>query len=468
MDFSTTTFWLSSAVALSLLLIGNILLRNSPLLIQKFHKFGLLVFSLTLLGSISIETLGIFILVTIVAWFGCKWGKRAEKNAKRTILACLVIILLLPLFYYKYSDFVINGIGGQEWDTLRDLIIPLGLSFYSFQIIGFCIDTVKNNADMPVFIDYLNFASFFPQIVAGPIERRSDLLPQMQALNLKLRTDNIRTGLPYIILGLFFKLVMADNLALAFHAHYQGDNAMTIWLNNILFTFRIYFDFAGYGLTAYGIAACMGIRLRMNFLSPYTASNISEFWRRWHTSLTLWFRDYIYFPMGGSRTSRWALNIVLVFAISGIWHGAGWNFMIWGSLAGIAMVAHRLFRIRGFKLPGIVGWVITFSLMVIIWMFFHETHIPTLQHQLAVIVHPENYNISAFVQEVKDGNQAGAIAIVFTIISFIIIGIEYMAGRKKQDTPYGYFITPAACGIMTALMILLGSREPNPFIYFVF
>lgn len=466
MDFSSLIFWQTLLPALAIIYLISSLLKVP----QKiyFHKIAIAALGLSLLGLASIETLLIFLSVTMTAWVACKFCVQCKLSTKRIVLVPLIIVILLPLLYYKYSDFICNDIAGREWNTLRDLIIPIGISFYTFQIIGFCIDTLIKNKEMPKFIDYLNFAAFFPQIVAGPIERRADLLPQVQKMQLPLRATNYETGIPFVILGLFFKLTLADNLATAFHNNYTGSNAWMIWLNNILFTFRIYFDFAGYGLCAYGIAKCLGITLRMNFLSPYTATNITEFWRRWHTSLTLWFRDYIYFPLGGSRTKRWALNIIIVFTISGIWHGAGWNFIIWGTFAGVAMVVHRIFRNKGYKLPSIIGWGITFVMMVFVWMFFYDSNQELLCHHLNVISDAENYGIRVFFNELIENQRAASLAFVFILMAFTVIFIEFISQRKTPDEPYRLLLSPYACGIMIFLMIIFYNSTQNAFIYFAF
>lgn len=468
MDFSTAEFWYSLIPALLLIWLGNVLLRRWSDVRRRYNKLLMLVLSLVLLGLASWQTLCIFLTVTLTAWVVCKWGLRLGQGGRRALLWCTVPVLLLPLLYYKYADFICNGIAGQQWDTLRDLIIPIGISFYTFQIIGFCIDTLLRDEPMPRFVDYMNFGSFFPQIVAGPIERRSDLLPQVQRMELALRASDFEVGLPYVILGLFFKMALADNIATAFWADYAGHNAWMVWLNNLLFTFRIYFDFAGYGLTAYGIARCLGITLRMNFISPYTAGNITEFWRRWHTSLTLWFRDYIYFALGGSRTKRWALNILIVFTISGIWHGAGWNFVMWGAFAGVAMVVHRVFRNLGGKLPSLLGWGMTFCMMVFVWMFFYDAKPEMLEHHLHVIAEPANYDLRAFVQELVDRQMAGTLPGLFLLLSFAVVLVEYLSGRRYRDEPYRLLLSPVACGVLVFLLVVLNTSVQNQFIYFAF
>lgn len=466
MDFSTLDFWFSLVPIFLILLVGNLFLARKPRVLRRFHKGLMLVASLVLLGMASLQTLAVFLTVTLLGWVGCKGGLRLGVGGRKVLLGLLVPLLLSPLFFYKYSYFVGSSVLQQEWDTLRDLVIPVGLSFYSFQIVGFCIDTLLRNEPMPKFVDYMNFGSFFPQIVAGPIERRSDLLPQMQNLDLRIRKANLEQGIPYVILGLFFKLVMADNLASSFSPGLEFESFF-LWEQNLNFTFRIYFDFAGYGLTAYGLARCMGIVLRMNFMSPYTATNITEFWRRWHITLTGWFRDYIYFPMGGSRTRRWAVNIVFVFFVSGIWHGAGWNFMIWGTLAGVAMVVHRIFRKREWKFPAFVGWLVTFAYMVLVWMFFFDTDMSRLGRKLENLFTADKYNWELFASHTCKGLCGSHTAVPFLLLSFAVVFVEYLSWKKKGD-PYQLFLSPAGCGTMVAMIFFFVPMVHNQFIYFAF
>lgn len=469
MDFSTSVFWFLLIPPLLLLLLGNRLLSNRSAALQLFHKTLMLLTSLALLGTASGRTLVIFLTVMSVAWVGGKVGLRLGTRGRKIMLWVLIPLLLSPLFFYKYSYFVGSSIFQQEWDTLRDLIIPIGLSFYTFQIIGFCVDTLLRHEPMPKFIDYVNFCSFFPQIVAGPIERRSDLLPQVENMDLRLRKTNLEQGIPYVILGLFFKLVMADNLSGCFYAGHTAAPYL-MWQHSINFTFRIYFDFAGYGLTAYGLARCMGILLQLNFMSPYTATNITDFWRRWHISLTGWFRDYIYFPLGGSRTNCWALNIIFVFFVSGIWHGAGWNFMIWGALAGVAMVIHRIFRKSGWKLPPFIGWLLTFAFMVFTWTFFYTNDMEVLGKKLSILFSAEGYNkydINWYFNVISSGHRGSYLFAPMLLLSSAVIFLEYLSWKKKGD-PYKLFLSPVACGTMIALMFILVPHTHNPFIYFAF
>ncbi len=468
MDFSSITLWTILIVWFFTIQIINYILKKSSF-INTLIKLEISLLGIILLGMVSLESLFIFISVLLLAWIGCKCGFNLSIKKKKILLGGLISILLLPLLYYKYADFLLNDVSNLKFDTLRDIIIPVGISFYTFQIISFCIDTLLRGNAIPKFIDYFNFCGFFPQIVAGPIERRDDLLPQMQNINLTPIKSNYEAGIPFVILGLFFKLCLADNLAVPFDSAYKGDSAYVIWFNNLLFTFRIYFDFAGYGLTAYGLAKCLGINLRMNFLSPYTATNITEFWRRWHTSLTLWFRDYIYFSMGGSRTKSWALNILIVFTISGVWHGAGWNFIMWGAFAGIAMVLHRLFRNKGFSLPSYIGWALTFCMMVFVWMFFYDTDNALLYQHINTIFSTDAYNFDMLYSEIQSNKSSFAIAFVFIPLSFLTILFELFSIKKYGEAnPYQIFLSPYACGIMCFLMVIFRPSIQNSFIYFAF
>lgn len=465
MDFSQLSFWLVLLCALPLLAAGNALLTQRR---QAFQKAFILLLSLFLLGFTSLPTLGIFLAVSLTAYAACRTGERLSSAlARRVLLGALIPLLLLPLLYYKYAYFFTHTLCGADWDTLRGLIIPVGISFYTFQIIGFCVDTLGKGAAVPPFVDYMNFCAFFPQIVAGPIERRDDLLPQISTPGMTLAAADLNVGLRYIVLGLFFKMALADNLAIAFLPAYRGESALLVWMNNLAFSFRIYFDFAGYAMTAYGIARCLGITLRLNFLSPYTAPHIGEFWRRWHTSLMQWFRDYIYIPLGGSRTRLWALNVLLVFLISGLWHGAGYNFLLWGALSGVAVVTHRLCAKLGLRLWSPLGWVLTFGFMVFIWMFFYDTDTELLQRHLVLLANPAAYAPAPFIETLKALRLQGALTVCIIALSFLVIAAEALSARLRGE-PYALLLSAPACGAMLFLTLVLEAVVESKFIYFAF
>lgn len=467
MDFSNLYFWFFLIPSLALIcIVSYFLSKKKPSCCIYFEKIALLLLSLTFLGFTNPLTLIIFLGVTLITYWGVKLLQSRSSNTKKIALCVMIPVLLSPLIYYKYAWFIGSHIPGFQWDTLRHLIIPAGISFYTFQNISFCIDTLSRGQKVPRFLDFMNFSGYFPQIVAGPIERRENFLPQIENFRFKWSKRNLDTGIRFIVLGLFFKLCLADNLSLAFCAG-KTTNVWLIWMNNLSFTLRIYFDFAGYGIIAYGLARCMGLRLTMNFLSPLTASNVSDYWRRWHISLTSWFRDYIYFNMGGSRTRRWALNIVLVFLISGIWHGAGWNFILWGVLIGITMVLHRIFRKVGGYLPTSIATVLTFCCMVFIWMFFYETDTDLLWEKTKVVFSPSCYTGAYFYDFLRLASVRIMPFVFFVMLGFIVVFLEWLGIQRRND-PYAILTSPIACGIWVFLLMLFNPGINNQFIYFAF
>ncbi len=436
---------------------------------QIFQKLAILTISLTLLGMASWQTLLIFLTVMLICYGGCRYALRHGARTRRLILIALIPLLLTPLLYYKYAYFFGHALLDEQWDTLRDLIIPVGISFYSFQLAGFCVDTLQRNLPMPELLDYMNFGAFFPQIVAGPIERREQLLPQLEQLDIRFTEDKIQLGLRYIIVGLFFKMVLGDNLALSVNPDYPSNSAWYIWYSNICFSLRIYFDFCGYGLTAYGVAHALGIKLTMNFLSPYTASNISEFWRRWHVSLTNWFRDYIYIPLGGNRTRFWFINTLIVFAISGLWHGANWNFIIWGLLAGVAILTHRFYKKLGLRMWSALGIMLTMSYMVFVWMFFYVSSWDQLMRFLGILFTAESYDLMRGFYHLTTGRFGinTSTSLLAILLSFIVIMGEYFS-LKKTKNPYALLTHPICCTAMVYLLVVYQSSAMNQFIYFAF
>jgi D-alanyl-lipoteichoic acid acyltransferase DltB (MBOAT superfamily) len=244
------------------------------------------------------------------------------------------------------------------------------------------------------------------------------------------------------------------------------DNAYLIWLNNIIFGFRIYYDFAGYSFIALGIARCMGIRLTLNFASPYVSTNAQEFWRRWHITLSTWFRDYVYLPLGGSRTKFWALTIVLVFVVSGIWHGAGWNFILWGALWGVMLLAFHLFRRAG--IPSILGWILTMVGAFFAWLCFYETRTAILLEKMSTILSPARYSIANLHAAIASLDPTNTFVLgVFLAMAGVTLLIEWISLRR-YDEPYAILQKPAALCLLIVLTILLAPAEESSFIYFAF
>lgn len=283
------------------------------------------------------------------------------------------------LGYFKYTDFFIeniNALFGASF-MLRHILLPLGISFFTFQQLAFVIDCYKGKDCIPKFIDYCNFVTFFPQLIAGPIVLSGEMLPQFESeRNKRLNYENLFNGLFLFSLGLAKKVLIADSIAVFANAGFSfAEKGLTMgeaWLTSLSYTFQLYFDFSGYCDMAVGIGLMFNILLPKNFDAPYRAVSFKDFWHRWHITLNRFLTQYLYIPLGGSRKSerRACLNILTVFAVSGFWHGAGWTFIVWGILHGLCMVVHRIWSHRGYELPNWVATCVTFFFVNIFWVIF--------------------------------------------------------------------------------------------------
>lgn len=319
-----------------------------------------------------------------------------EKGAGRRALVTALVIDLGLLFIFKYLVFINNSFAwlyeliGRTYPIKEfDIILPMGISFYTFQGMGYLIDVYRGEYKAEKnYFKFTLFITFFPQLVAGPIERADRLLGQLFSEH-KFDTDNISMGIKYMLMGYFKKIVIADRAAVLVNTVFNSPenfNGVSFAIASVFFAFQIYGDFSGYSDIAKGCAKVLGIDLMQNFNRPYFASSIKDFWRRWHISLSTWFKDYLYIPLGGSRCSslRRDLNLLVTFCVSGLWHGANWTFLLWGFLHGIYQVAeNHIFRSNKNKQPNklLLGitlplrWAVTFVLVVITWIPFRANTI---------------------------------------------------------------------------------------------
>lgn len=472
MNFASYDFWSLLVVCFlgSQLLIGLAKVFN-PDLSQLTGKLCLAATGLILLGAESWLTLGAFLWVVSLSWIGVVIAS-AKNFDQYTVKSRIVFVILLagqlaPLLYYKYWTFLLNDCLGLAVKN-PSVIIPMGLSFYTFQKIGFWIDTIKNPTSRPKLLDYLNFCAFFPQIVAGPIEKKASLLPQIDTIRYKIHRANIEPALKWIILGLAYKLIIADNIgALSGKFRIDSANAWHVWFECFAFAIRIYFDFAGYSFIAFGLGLLLGVQLTLNFRCPYWSSDLREFWRNWHVTLGTWLRDYIYLPLGGRRVKWWVANTVIVFLVSGIWHGAGWGFLIWGLLHGIGVAFCGLGK--PWTRFGPLRWAVTFAFTTAAWLFFFETDPQALQVKAITLCNPTAYslgflnNLPAVLTEISDS---------FTLALIFFLAIAFLAmeayGSRMDLEPYQFSRKPAICLFLVFLTVLLAPMEESPFIYFNF
>jgi D-alanyl-lipoteichoic acid acyltransferase DltB (MBOAT superfamily) len=298
--------------------------------------------------------------------------------SKKSILIFGIITNVSLLGYFKYADFFIknfNLFSGFNVELLH-LLLPLAISFFTFQQIAYLVDSYRGETKEYNFLNYALFVSFFPQLIAGPIVHHKQMMPQFaNNRNKVIKYKNISLGLFIFSIGLFKKVIIADTFAVWATTGFDTSTALNLfeaWATSLSYTFQLYFDFSGYIDMAIGTALLFNIKLPINFNSPYKALNIQDFWRRWHITLSIFLRDYIYIPLGGNKKGnfRTYLNLMATFLIGGLWHGAGWTFIFWGFLHGFALIVHRLWSKLNVKLYSWLAWFITFNFLNVTWIFF--------------------------------------------------------------------------------------------------
>ncbi|MGX9726326.1 MAG: MBOAT family O-acyltransferase [Candidatus Electronema sp. VV] len=320
------------------------------------------------------------IAVNFVVGAMLQQGGRSGKFGlvRRIILPVGICFNLGLLGYYKYADFFAanyNNLLGAAL-PLPQLALPVAISFFTFQQIAYLVDCGRGRVRECSFLNYCLFVTFFPKLVAGPIVHHHEMMPQFARLRNRLPAPgNMALGLFFFSLGLFKKVWLADQFSEWAGTGFAAKTALTFfdaWGASLSYTLQLYFDFSGYSDMAVGSALFCNIVLPVNFDSPYQAASIQDFWRRWHITLSRWLRDYIYIPLGGNRKGhvRTCLNLLVTFLLGGLWHGAGWTFVLWGGLHGAALVVHRLWQERGLRLPAFFGWLCTFLFVNASWVLF--------------------------------------------------------------------------------------------------
>lgn len=323
---------------------------------------------------------------TVITYLAARGiGYFENYREKRFCLVASLVLNLGILFLFKYYNFAAENLASLlhssglavDFPSFR-MLLPVGISFYTFQALGYSIDVYRKNTPVEKdFLTYALFVSFFPQLVAGPIERSTNLLPQFKEKH-AFNYEDAMAGFRLMLWGYFLKLILADRSALYVDAVFNNvehHNGGSFLLASLFFPFQIYGDFAGYSLVAIGVARVLGFRLMDNFRRPYFAASVTEFWRRWHISLSTWFKDYVYIPLGGNRVSRSRcyFNVLATFVISGLWHGANWTFLIWGTLHGVLQCIERVLGFHKERWSGIsrcVHVLVTFCVVSLAWVFF--------------------------------------------------------------------------------------------------
>jgi alginate O-acetyltransferase complex protein AlgI len=411
---------------------------------------------------------------------------KQENQTKRKVLLWTSILVNIGLLgFFKYYNFFIDNFisafsffGSEIKANSLNIILPVGISFYTFQTLSYSIDVYKKKLQPTKdFMAFAAFVSFFPQLVAGPIERATHLLPQFFVKRTFSSIDGTE-GMRLILWGLFKKVVVADNCAIFVNSvfgNYQNATSLELVLGTIFFAFQIYGDFSGYSDIAIGTARLFGFHLMTNFRTPYFARDIAEFWRRWHISLTTWFRDYLYIPLGGSKHGKWRAigNTFIVFIVSGFWHGANWTFIAWGFLNALYFLpllitnrnrTHLDTIAESSNLPSIKEFfqvVITFFLVCISWVFFRSDSLSNSFDYLFRIFNPGS----------GIGYQGIGTSLILMVVSVLII-FEWLF--RKENLPFkrwsaNPFLRYTAYTIIIFFILFFGSYvNPQSFIYFQF
>jgi alginate O-acetyltransferase complex protein AlgI len=424
----------------------------------------------------------LLIFTSTIVTFTCGHliSKSSSTNRRKTLLIISLILNFGILFYFKYFNFIGNSIT-DLFQILKvdmiipnfDILLPVGISFYTFQAVGYSIDVYRGEIkEEQNFLNYALFVSFFPQLVAGPIERAKNLLPQFYTEK-TFNYSRVVNGLKLILWGYFMKIVIADRLSIYVNAVYnnvEAHDGITFLFATVLFSFQIYCDFAGYSNIAIGTAKVLGFNLMTNFKRPYLAISLTDFWRRWHISLSTWFKDYLYIPLGGNRVSisRHYLNLFITFIISGIWHGANWTFVIWGALHGLYQIVEIfIFKKKSTqKSTSIIiiisRRILTYFLVCFAWIFFRANNVTEAFFIVNSILTKPG---SLFTNNI-DSIILGVMGIL-TLMFF-----EYLEEKKSKSlffldnknylTRWGVYI------LLIFIILLFGVFDGGQFIYFQF
>ncbi len=418
-----------------------------------------------------------------------------QANKKRRVLKIGIVCNLLLLGYFKYTDFLIENVNWMA-DTdfsLLELTLPLAISFFTFQQIAYLVDSYKGETKEYDLLNYSLFVTFFPQLIAGPIVHHKEMMPQFTASkNKQINFHNIAIGLIIFSIGLFKKVAIADTFAVWANQGFDAAEYLSFysaWATSLSYTFQLYFDFSGYSDMAIGLALMFNIKLPINFNSPYKALSIQDFWRRWHMTLSRFLRDYIYIPLGGNRVSKFRtyVNLMLTFIIGGIWHGAGWTFIVWGFLHGLALVIHRLWNKLGLRMWTWVAWLVTFNFVNITWVVFRakewDDGIKVLKGMFGMAENDEfklsiyfldtlsmwlNYPFYQLIPYINSKAQVNEIAIVYGFFALLLVVMLPNTNIHRERTQVRYSLMFFAAILLAFSVIQSQLSSSEVFLYFNF
>lgn len=465
MVFSSLTFLYGflPLVLLSYILCKNRAYRNAVLLIFSllFYAWGEPRYVLVMIAACILT----YLIGLLIDHF------RAQAVYKRLFLLLGVVLLLGNLLVFKYLGFFCDNLRSIFPSIPKvELALPIGISFYTFQIISYLVDLYRGDVEVQRNPFYLAlYVSFFPQLIAGPIVRYQTVEAEIRNRHESL--SDVAAGLQRFAVGLAKKVILANNLSYLVDLIYAGDAALygtgMVWLAALCYTLQIYFDFSGYSDMAIGLGRMFGFHFLENFNYPYMARSITDFWRRWHISLSTWFRDYVYIPLGGNRVckARWALNLMIVWGLTGFWHGAMWNFLLWGLYYGVLLLLEKLVLHKILeKLPCAVQWIYTIFFVMVGWMLFNTTNLASLGELLGRMFtyHPTQW------AAMLAADSSIVLAVVYIPIG-ILCAFPLFRRFRESNSSGAIAVKYVGCALLMIISIaMLISSSYNPFIYFRF
>ncbi len=422
-----------------------------------YHRaIVLTIFSLYFFYKASGYFVFLVIACSIVNFFISKWLFKTESTkTKKALLLFSIVFNLGVLFYFKYTNFFIEMINNFVQAKLHflNLLLPIGISFYTFENLSYTIDVYRGEIKPEKkIVNYLLFLSFFPKLVMGPIVRAKDFIPQLKQSYTVSATD-FSKGFYLILTGLFKKLIISDYISLNLVDYVFDGPALHNGFECLMalygYAIVIYCDFSGYSDIAIGIAKWLGITIPPNFLSPYQSKNITEFWRRWHISLSSWLRDYLYIPLGGSRNGklRTDINLFLTMFLGGLWHGASWNFLLWGSLHGVGLIINKIWNklfiipIKNrilLKIGTVLSVLVTFHFVIFCWIFFKANDLETSFQFINQIAN--NFTLDGYSQFLINYKYAIGMTVFGLLIHFIPDSFADVVIEKQKNFSIIYFI----------------------------
>lgn len=470
---------LFNSLTFLIFLFGVITVHHAPFS-WRVKKLNLIVVSYLFYAAWNPPFVILLWISTLVDWWVSQQLVKAQGKARRQLLVCLSLATNLGILgCFKYGTFVFENtlalfasLGLSLDATAPHIILPVGISFYTFQTLSYTFDVYRGHlrpASSP--IDFALYVSFFPQLVAGPIVRAAHFLPQCEAPR-QANPEQLGWGVSLLTFGVFEKIVLADAvfapIADRVYNTWQSAGCSDAWVGTLAFSGQIFFDFAGYSTCAIGVALCLGFVLPDNFCFPYASVGFSEFWRRWHISLSSWLRDYLYIPLGGNRrgTARTYINLILTMLLGGLWHGAAWHFVVWGGVHGLYLIAERLVK----QIPGIENFdnrltrplvaLLTYVLVCLAWVFFRAQDIESGCHLLTMMLTGEECE-SLLVES--------QIWTVLVVTGIVFLGqwlLRYTSLNRLMERLPGWLRAVVLAILLISLALAPG--DDRAFLYFQF